>query len=178
MRVGLVRHFQVSEALPTEWLTSAELQDWRQRYDRAPVCPIPVADEAGNWDLCFSSDLPRAEQTARAIYSRDVVLLQELREVEFAPFQTGELRLSVRVWSWILRLAWLTGHASQKCFRDDFRSRVRAVADRIEQRGGDLLIVSHAGMMLFLRKELLNRGFHGPKLGIAEHAKVYVFCRE
>jgi hypothetical protein len=51
------------------------------------------------------------------------------------------------------------------------------MADRIEAGGEDVLLVSHAGMMLFLSQELKRRGFQGPKLGVAEHARVYVFER-
>jgi hypothetical protein len=40
------------------------------------------------------------------------------------------------------------------------------------------LIVSHAGMMFYLRKELLRRGFYGPKFGIADNGRLYVFERK
>ena len=71
----------------------------------------------------------------------------------------------------------MCGHDSQKKTRDDFFNRVRSVADLVESQTQDLLLVSHAGMMLFLRKELLRRGFRGPRIGIADHARVYEFQR-
>jgi broad specificity phosphatase PhoE len=178
MRVGLVRHFKVSEPMPSGWMTSDELQEWRERYDLAEVCPIPVAPEGANWHRCYASDLARAHKTAQALYSGEILAMPELREAEFGSFRTGRLRLPVLVWRWMLRLAWMTGHSSQSQFRDDFLTRVRVVADRIEGHGEDLLIVSHAGMMLYLRKELLRRGFCGPKFGIADHAKIYIFGRD
>lgn len=178
MRVGLVRHFKVSEPLPSGWMTSDELQEWRARYDLAEVCPIPVAQEGANWHRCYASDLDRAHKTAQALYSGEILATPELREAEFGSFRTGRLRLPVLVWRWALRLAWMTGHSSQRQFRDDFLSRVRSVADLIESHEGDLLIVSHAGMMLYLRKELLRRGFCGPKFGIADHANIYIYGRD
>jgi len=39
-------------------------------------------------------------------------------------------------------------------------------------------VVSHAGVMLYLSEELRRRGFAGPKLGIAKHARVYLFERK
>jgi hypothetical protein len=32
-------------------------------------------------------------------------------------------------------------------------------------------------MMMYLRKELLRRGFQGPRFGIAQHARVYEMIR-
>jgi broad specificity phosphatase PhoE len=158
-------------------MTAGELHEWRLRYDEAPVGPREVEDESARWARCYASDLSRAQATARAIWSGEIVTLSELREVEFAPFATGGLRLPVWLWRRVVQLAWLTGHASQQALRDDFRNRVRGMADRIEAGGEDVLLVSHAGMMLFLSQELKRRGFQGPKLGVAEHARVYVFER-
>jgi len=172
-----VRHFKVSEPLPGGWMSSGELQAWRVRYDSAEVCPVSVTPEGMNWRRCYASDLSRAQKTAQALYAGEILVMPELREAEFGPFPTGRLRLPVLVWRWMLRLAWITGHSSQSQYRDDFLSRVRAVADFIEGHEEDLLIVSHAGMMIYLRKELLRRGFCGPRLGVADHAKIYIYGR-
>lgn len=177
MRIGLARHFPVSEPWPAGWRTSAELQEWRERYDTAGVDPFPVPDETARWSCCYTSDLPRAHTTARAIFRGEITALAVLREASFGPFRTGGLRLPVWAWRKVIRLAWLAGHSSQKHLRDDFFSRVRSVADFIESHREDLLIVSHAGMMMYLRKELVRRGFSGPRIGIAQHARVYEMTR-
>ena len=177
MRVGLARHFPVSEPWPQGWPTSAELQAWRQRYDAAEVSPLPVEDESARWPCCYASDLTRAHTTARVMYRGEITLHSGLREAEFGPFPTGNLRLPVWLWRTLLRLAWMSGHPSQRHLRDDFLTRVRSVADLIESQQQDLLIVSHAGMMFYLRKELLRRGFRGPNFKLARHARLYVFER-
>jgi len=41
----------------------------------------------------------------------------------------------------------------------------------------DTLVVSHAGVMLYLRKELLRRGFRGPSFRLAEPGRLYVLER-
>lgn len=177
MRVGLVRHFPVKVPLPTGWMTCAELLLWRQKYDESDVLPTPVADQTGQWACCYASDLSRAQTTARALWSAEILTRPELREVEFAPFATGHMRLPVRLWRLLIRIAWMTGHTSQRGLRDDFHQRVRTMADQIESQGQDALMVSHAGMMIYLRQELLRRGFSGPKFGVAEHALLYEFRR-
>lgn len=177
MRVALVRHFPVSEPLPRGWVTGAELEIWRQRYDAAEVRATAVEDESSRWTHCYANNLQRAQTTARAMYSGDIITHSGLREAQFTPFSTGALRLPVWLWRMMFRLAWLTGHASQRPYRDDFLNRVRTMAEVIDSHEKDVLVVCHAGMMFYLRKELLRRGFCGPKFGMAEHARLYVFER-
>lgn len=178
MKVGLMRHFPVSEPLPRGWMTIHELLEWRRRYDSAQVVPRKVDLDHSAWLQCWCSDLERAQTTARTVFAGAIHTLPELREVEFAPFETGKLRLPVIVWRMMIRMAWATGHGSQRLMRDDFMRRVRDVADRVESQSTSLLIVSHAGVMIYLRRELLRRGFVGPRFGIADHAQVYAFQKQ
>ena len=64
MRIGLLRHFPVSEDLPRGWLRSSELHDWRSRYDRADAVVGEFDLGPTLWQVCISSDLPRALTTA------------------------------------------------------------------------------------------------------------------
>jgi broad specificity phosphatase PhoE len=177
MRIGLIRHFPVTEAWPSGWLTSDDLQQWRVRYEasEAIVGPIDVGGVA--WQRCLSSDLKRAYVTAQAAYAGTIIQTALLREVETLPIATGRLRLPLWGWRWIFHLAWLTAHPSQRPARDDLHRRVRAAADLLVADCVDTLVVSHAGMMIFLRKELLRRGFQGPGFRLAEHGRLYVLER-
>ena len=175
MRIGLLRHFPVSEPLPSGWKTSSDLQTWRQRYDLAETSVGEFNLGGVSWHACVSSDLPRARITARAVFQGEIEHTALLREPEFAEFRTGKLRLPVWTWKWVLRFCWLTGHRSQQTCRDDFRHRVLSMADRLDGSKHDTLVVSHAGMMAYLSAELRRRGFAGPRLRIAKHATVYVY---
>jgi broad specificity phosphatase PhoE len=177
IRIGLIRHFPVEESFPSGWKTAAELQSWRQKYDASPA--IVGQSDLGSfqWSECISSDLERALTTARKVFNGNIEKSPLLREAEFAQFQTGNLRLPVFVWHWALRFCWMTGHKSQRACRDDFRSRVAGVADLLEAKAGNILVVSHAGMMAFLSAELRRRRFIGPKLKIARHATLYIYER-
>ena len=177
MRIGLIRHFPVELKLPSGWRTSADLQEWRERYDVAGIL-VGECDLGGvEWPACISSDLPRASATARAVFRGEVEQTPLLREPLFAGFKTGDFRLPVWAWLWVVRLSWMTGHRSQRACRDEFRQRVLAVADRLSGLSQDTLVVSHAGMMAYLSAELRRRGFVGPKLGIAKHATTYIYER-
>lgn len=177
MRIGLVRHFPVTEPWPRGWVTSEELQRWRVRYDAAEPIIGAIDVSAVKWQRCFSSDLRRAAVTAQTAWSGPITPTPLLREVEVPALPTGNLRLPVWGWRLLLRFAWSAGHESQRAARDELRRRIQAIADLLEQEPVDTLVVSHAGVMFFLRKELLRRGFTGPRFGLAKHARLYIFER-
>jgi broad specificity phosphatase PhoE len=177
MRIGLVRHFPVQEAWPSGWLTSEDLQQWRVRYDASEPIVGPIDVSAIAWRRCYCSDLKRAAVTAQAAFCGSIIPTALLREVAPAPFATGPLRMPLWGWRLLYRLAWFTGHKSQRAVRDEFHRRIKATADLLEQEPLDTLVISHAGVMFFLRKELRRRGFTGPKFGLAESAQLYVFER-
>jgi broad specificity phosphatase PhoE len=177
MRIGLLRHFPVEQKLPSGWKTAAELNDWRERYDLAKTLPCDFDSGHIDWQECIASDLPRARLTACAVFKGPVEHTSLLREPEFAQFKTGRLRLPVLAWRCVLQLSWMFGHDSQRACRDEFLGRVNRIADQLCGRDKNVLVVSHAGIMAYLSRELCRRGFSGPKLKIARHAKAYIYER-
>jgi broad specificity phosphatase PhoE len=177
MRIGLIRHFPVDQRLPSGWMTAAELQLWRQQYDASRAILGSANLGSVQWTHCISSDLERAVATAKALFCGSVEQTTLLHEPDFAQFATGSLRLPVWIWRWILGLSWATGHHSQRACRDEFRRRVVATADLLESKAGDILVVSHAGIMAYLSAELCRRGFLGPKLRLPKHATLYIYDR-
>jgi len=78
----------------------------------------------------------------------------------------------------LFKAAWLVNHKSQPESKADVKRRVKAVLDKILLKcQDDVLIVSHAGLMTFMRKELLNRGFRGPNFKTPDNGKLYVYER-
>lgn len=176
VRIGLMRHFEVRKPMPDKWLTSSELMTWLDGYNQAEVIARPLDLGGIAWQKCYSSNLSRAFVTAQAAFSGEIEQRAELREAEVHPFGTGGLRLPILAWQWVLRLAWYSSHASQRQAKATFMARVSHVSTEILDRAeGDILIVSHAGMMSYLRKELMAKGFKGPKYSIAQNGQFYVF---
>jgi len=177
MRIGLLRHFPVEQDCPGGWRTSEQLLAWWKSYDMAETS-VGKFDLGGvDWATCISSDLPRARITANSVFQGEIEHTAMLREAQFALFKTGGLRLPVWAWRWVLRFAWMTGHRSQRACRDDFRRRVLVMADRLCGMNQDTLVVSHAGIMMYLSAELRRRGFAGPKLRMPRHAIVHLYER-
>ncbi len=176
MRIGLLRHFEVQQPIPSGWITAQELARWRDDYDRAEVIPCPVELGGIPWKRCLASDLKRAWLTATTVFAGPIQSMKELREVQTDRFRTGGLRLPFGAWRWLARLAWLMSHPSQRAAKADFLARVRYLADQVIPRlAEDTLVVSHAGIMVFLRKELLRLGFAGPGFRMPRTGRLYVF---
>ncbi|BBF94336.1 histidine phosphatase family protein [Blastochloris tepida] len=177
LRLGLVRHFEVTHGPPAGWVSVADIARWIEDYDAADVRHKPVDLGPLPWPRCISSTAPRALTTARALYQGDIETLPQLCEPKLNPFRTGELRLPFAGWRMLLRLAWMTSHSSQRDVKRTFLAEIERVADRLTEAPDDTLVVSHAGSMMFLRRALIRRGFTGPRFGIAECGRLYVFTR-
>jgi hypothetical protein len=156
--------------------TAADMQAWMREYDTSQVIPAPVDLGGTCWQRCYASTSSRALATAQSIYSGPIIKTDLLCEPVIQPFKTGRLKLPLFGWRWLLRLAWLTSHSSQRAVKQRFLADIEAAVEMLRSGAGETtLVVCHAGVMMFLRKELLRRGFQGPKFRMAEHGRLYVF---
>lgn len=173
--VGLIRHFVVERGLPSGWPSCHDLILWREEYETSPVIPCPVSLGSTPWERCYSSPSPRALETAHTIWHSAPQVCDHLREADFIPFATGSLRLPLAVWEWMIRLAWATGHASQRAARTDMMERVQKFVCLLsESRTQHVLVVSHTGTMLHLRRALHKLGYRVPHFVRPRHGQLYL----
>ncbi|WP_063915596.1 histidine phosphatase family protein [Paenibacillus elgii] len=176
MKVGLVRHYKVKKDYPSQFLISArELDQWFAEYDESDI-ELGRTDLGGiEWNRCYASDMSRAVHTAEHIYEGEITQWKMLREVPPPSFRT-KVRLPLMVWAILIKTSWFTAPRSMPESMADIRKRADAVLDEIfRQDDGNVLIVSHAALMMTMRKALLARGFRGPKFGTPENGKLYLF---
>lgn len=176
MKVGLVRHFKVKMGMPKGLVGPDEFVKWFDAYDAAEV-EIGEVDLGGvEWKRCYASDLPRALQTAETIYPGVIKTSPALRELRAYPFFKRPVRLPFILWGILVRIAWAIDHPSQLERQSDVEKRLGTILDEILQESGeDVLIVSHGACMMTLRKELLKRGFTGPKFNTPDNGKLYLY---
>ncbi|CAM5795266.1 histidine phosphatase family protein [Brevibacillus borstelensis] len=177
MKIGLVRHFKVKKDNPgMALLSQKEVMQWFAEYDEADVKTGEVDLGGISWTRCYASDLPRAVKTAETIYDGENIRTAALREIPIYPVFRGEAKMPFWCWAFILRVAWLLNHPSQLEGKKAVQARISTLLDDILLKGGeDVLIVGHAAFMLFMRKELVNRGFRGPALRTIANGRLYVF---
>jgi broad specificity phosphatase PhoE len=175
MKIGLLRHFKVTLGYPSKLVTSRELLIWQQDYNESQIEEVDIDHQGQKWTKCFSSDLERAKITATRAFEGNIIFSEDLREMSLYPVIHTEMRLPLWLHVTLIRLAWLMGHTSQKESKKEVIARINRVLDQALLQGEDILIVGHGGIMMFMRKELLKRGFSGPKFSRPDNAKVYIF---
>lgn len=175
MRIGLVRHFKV-HCPHKRFMTSKEFRLWSEKYEHAKIIKNEVEMYGITWDICYSSDLPRAVTTAREVYSGNIYFDKLLREVDNAPFiHTERIKLPFFVWHICGRLAWLFKSKSQPETIHGTKKRINQFLDKIDWSKNNILIVSHGFMMFNLQRELHKRGFKGTKVRHVKNGVLYEY---
>lgn len=178
MRIGLLRHFKVN-CPHKKWMTSKEFWEWTQKYEASQVIKNKVEMYGINWDICYSSDLPRAIVTAKEVYSGKVFKSKLLREVVNAPFiHTQRIKLPFELWHVCGRIAWYFRLKSQPESRKDTKRRINEFLDNIDWTKENILLVFHGFLIYNFQKELRKRGFRGEKVKIVRNGVLYLYTRE
>lgn len=173
MTIGLIRHFKVKIKRPRKFLLSAdEMIAWFDEYASAAIMHVEVDLRGVDWQHCCSSPLPRAVQTADAIFPGEVVCADILQELNVLPMLHKKLRLPAVIWGIVI----LIKSTSRNAVTQQFRENISAFVDQLlDKHDRPLMVVSHGFVMMYLQKELLRRGFSGERFRLPENGKVYLF---
>ncbi|WP_322905858.1 histidine phosphatase family protein [Paenibacillus campi] len=173
--IGLVRHFKVNKEFPIrQMVTVNELVTWLEEYDVADIEEGTTDLRGLNWEICFTSDLPRAIKTAQFIYPGKIVIMPELREITPPTFNTG-LRFPFIGWAVFARIAPLLSRRYKRMVAEANARIDRALDIILSSDAEHILIVSHWALMLYMRKQLIRRGFTGPRMRMVENGKLHLF---
>ena len=181
MKVGLVRHFEAECHIPSIFslMTPGQFHQWLDAYEISDIKAGKVDPSALIWEKCYSSDLPRALKTAQKIHPGPIIETKALRELVLCPPTNRNIKLPVLLWLILGRIAWMLAHKSQVESKLMLEERVTYILEELILKDDkDVLIVSHGFLMMFLRKELLKRGFKGPSFRKAANGKIYVFEKD
>ncbi|AOT69575.1 histidine phosphatase family protein [Geosporobacter ferrireducens] len=95
MKVGLIRHFEVDLPLKKN-LSSNEFAEWVKRYNSFKVKTREIEINSTEWDKCYSSDLPRAMETANYLFKGKIHKTELIREVPLGPIITTKFKIHQR----------------------------------------------------------------------------------
>lgn len=178
MKIGLVRHFKVLKDYPFIFknVSQSQVIQWFNEYDQAEIEESVTHLGGINWNVCYASDLKRAVVTANAIFNGKIIEKADLREFKLCPIFKRNVKLPFIFWPLIIRLAWYLNHKSQITYKIESLKKVKAFVDELLASHWDnVLVVSHAALMMYLRKELVKCGFTGPRFRKAKNGRLYVY---
>ena len=172
MKIGLVRHYKVKKAYPKKFLVSyAELIKWFYEYDLAEIeCNKSV--KTTEWDVCYSSPSKRAIETAMDLHKSKPLIINELKELNVLDLMNEKLKLPFIIWGILIR----NKAFSNNKITNDFKKELNLFIDFLLLKSDkEILVVSHGFVMMFLKKELEQRGFSGDKFKLPVNGKIYEY---
>lgn len=177
MRIGLVRHFKVAEQPGHKRMSGEQFNDWVTEYNHLGIESGKFSSSEQGWEVCISSDLPRAVLTANQIYAGDIVYNEQLREIEIAAISQNGMKLHRNTWLALGRIAWYMGHSSQPENRNSTLLRTKKVIAYLEREFGssNVLVVTHGAFMKVLAQELIHSGYNGQRIFHPRNGELYMY---
>lgn len=143
------RH-RLTEYNTTPHINSAEIEDL---FDD----PI-YQDLCDNTQQVYCSPIARAEQTCKAIFGEDnYVISDSLREVELAIYPLPLVKLTLKNWFLVSRVAWHLGVGAEHEKVVDARLRAKNLAENL--MANQMAIVSHGYLIHYVKSMLMRRHY-------------------
>ena len=176
MKIGLVRHFKVDYPHQKKIMNSEDFRRSMDLYDSSPVIIRQSGISPEDWDICFTSTMPRAVTTAGEIYSGVIVETDDIREVQMYPYFETRMKFPSLVWRVLARMGWYKSHPSQAESLTSTNERIDAFYRRILSEGKkNILVVTHGFFMRLLAERLKKEGFNGRYDTIPRNGALYIF---
>jgi broad specificity phosphatase PhoE len=171
MRIVLVRHGK-PDGVRTGAISGLDIGQWVRRYNEVGITrelppPARARELASSARCMIASDLPRARESAAWLAaSKDVRVDRELREAGLPESLHISVRLSPGAWVVLARVAWWLNLCQSEETIAMTRQRAGRVADRLgvlAAAHGSVLAIGHGMFNRFVARQLLRRGWRGPK---------------
>lgn len=176
MKIGLIRHFKVDYPPQKKIMNSDDFQKSMDVYDSSGVLKKDISINPDEWDVCYSSTMPRAVTTAEELYSGSIVKTDDIREVQMHPYFNTRLKIPSLVWRILARIAWYRSHPSQEENIKNTNQRVERFFKTItSDNNRSVLVVTHGFFMRLLAERLIKEGYKGKYDPIPRNAKLYLF---
>jgi len=166
-RIILVRHGQ--PALPLRPRAShSEFRDYIDAYEQAGLDPesLPpqeLSDLVKELDHVFTSDRPRARESAKALAPHMELQADPLfAEAPLASPRIPLLRMRVAKWAVVARLLWHVGYHPEIENYRKAKHRAGQAADILTNKvreGGNAVLVAHGYFNAMIGRQLRQRGF-------------------
>jgi broad specificity phosphatase PhoE len=176
MIIGLIRHFQVDFPPQKKLMNSEDFRQSMEVYDSSPVIKKEINIDPDDWDICYSSTLPRAITTAKTIYPYEIINTEDIREVQMYPRFKSNLKFPSIFWGILARIAWHRSHPSQVETKNSTGERIDNFYKTISAGNKkNILVVTHGFFMRLLAERLIKEGFSGKYDAIPKNGVLHIF---
>ncbi len=176
MKIGLVRHFKVVRSNTLKNLNSAQFNELMENYDHFPVKANEIIINSNDWEICYTSTLSRAYETAKTIYQGEIITTDLIIEVPLSAFMKTDIKLPSMFWHVGGRIAWLFSSETQKENISGTKHRIDNFLKIIYESGHkNILVVSHGFFMKVFARQLNKLGFVGSIDFAPKNGKLYLF---
>ena len=176
MKIGIIRHFKVNYKPKLRWMDSEQFDKWIEEYNNSEIIPLNNIGNNGDWDICFSSDLKRAEYTAKLIYDGIIIKTKDLREIGIKTFFKTKIKFHHIIWLITNRIIWYFSKESEGETKNEAILRAKRFIDLIEVSDySKILVVSHGLFMKYLNKELKQRKYKGRMKLFPKNGKLIIY---
>ncbi|RDC65628.1 histidine phosphatase family protein [Adhaeribacter pallidiroseus] len=183
--IFLIRH-QRPDVSKKGFFNQQQAGQFLKNYDTSAIEQL-VTKPAGlpyeHVTQVFCSNLPRAKQTARAIFGPGVTLIEDalFNEFQRQVFRVPKIKFPIKFWLYGARILWLLGlnNKGLETF-GQARKRARKAALKLGQQAatdGKVVLVAHGFLNFFVRRALQKMGWRvvradgGGFLGVTELVK-------
>jgi len=178
MKIGLVRHFKVDFPPQKKFMNSEDFRLSMDEYDSSPVIKKKTNINHDDWDICYSSTMPRAVSTAGKVYNGEIITTDDIIEVQMYPYFSTGLKFPSLFWRILARIGWYRSHHSQAENFKSTKERIDSFYRAVTEGGGkNILVVTHGFFMRLLAERLIKEGFKGKYDPIPRNGTLYVFKR-
>lgn len=188
-KIYLIRHAEVDLKKPG-WETSKKSEEYKEAYKFAgtePFNPVEVLQKIERYetlDTVFCSPLPRAFETAVALFGENAVLQTDfaLVELDYPVVQVPLLQFPVKGWLFISRIAWMAGiNSGEKAGYKERLEELNNFSDELIKfayRNGLAVVVAHGMVNRELVKLLKESGWQFCENGKDGYGNLSVNCLE
>lgn len=175
MEIVLFRH-GVPKVEEGVWLTPREMARWVADYEAGGLVEQAVPEAslraAVNLQRLVSSRAPRAVESGRLLTGNSPLGDERLREAALPTAPWPLPAAPPMLWATLFRLAWLAGWSREGESLRTARERAADAAGLLEgwaRESGSLGVVGHALFNRLIARELLARGWSGPRRTATAH---------
>lgn len=123
----------------------------------------------------YSSNMTRAQQTARLATKREPEILDGVYELTFRSFKDSVKDLPFWYWELRARMQWFFNDKRQNELRKDTHKRLEDALELLIERDEDCIVVMHSFVMRIFSAILVKRGFKGKRVLMAKNGECFKF---